>query len=76
MPISCTIVKIADKLIVDPTVNEVKLTDARLTVGVLPGDVICALQKGGDSTLFANEIDEMVALAMQTTSKLRKSLEK
>jgi exosome complex component RRP42 len=47
LPIPVTVCKIGDLLIVDPTDEEEKAVDARLTVTVLDDDKICALQKGG-----------------------------
>ena len=42
----CTFVKIGDKLILDPTLNEEKVASARLNVGVTKDGNICAMQKG------------------------------
>ena len=41
----CTFVKIGDKLILDPTLNEEKVANARLNVGVTKDGNICAMQK-------------------------------
>lgn len=74
VPIPITISKIADLLIVDPTAEEEKAVDARLTVTVLEDEKICALQKGGDQPLTTQDIEKMVELAIQTSKTLRKKL--
>jgi len=75
-PVSVTVWKIGDKLIVDPTHEEESVIDARLTVAVLENGELCAMQKGGNSSLSADEIDAMVKLAVAKSKELRKVLEK
>lgn len=74
VPIPITISKIADLLIVDPTAEEEKAVDARLTVTVLEDEKICALQKGGDQPLTTQDTERMVELAIKTSKTLRKKL--
>ena len=73
-PIPITVCKIGDLFIVDPTDEEEKAVDARLTITVLDEDKICALQKGGDSSLSIEDIEKMVDLAMKTSKTLRAKL--
>ena len=72
IPLSITVFKIGDKLIIDPTIEEGKVYDARLTVGSLDDGTLCSLQKGGDVTLSLEEIDTMVKLAIEKAAELRK----
>ena len=65
-------VKIGDKLIVDPDLDEEKVIDARLTVASLSDGTLCALQKGGDYPLTAEDIDRMVQIAAEKAKELRK----
>jgi len=74
MPVPITVCKIGDLLIVDPTDEEEKAVDARLTVTVLDDDKICALQKGGDSPLTMKDIEKMVDLAIKTSKVLRSKI--
>jgi len=74
LPIECTVLKINNKLIVDPTIEEQKALDARLTVACLENDDLCALQKGGDEPLSAEEIINMIELATKKIKELRKAL--
>ena len=74
MPVSCTVIKVGNHFIVDPSIEEEKLVDARLTVGVLEDSAICSLQKGGDTGLIPEEVDKMVEIAIKKTKELRKVL--
>src|SRR3989338_3656326 len=55
-PIAITVTKIGGKLIVDPTTEEEKVLDARLTVITEKDGTLCALQKGGDAPLTSDEV--------------------
>jgi len=74
LPVSCTIHKIADKFLVDPTRDEELASDARLTVAFTEAGKICAMQKGGDYPFTEEEIDKIVNLAAEKTSELRQFL--
>ncbi|MBI2208805.1 exosome complex protein Rrp42 [Candidatus Woesearchaeota archaeon] len=72
LPITVTVIKIGDKLIVDPDLDEEKVIDARLTVASLSDGTLCALQKGGDYPLTAEDIDKMVHIALGKAKELRR----
>jgi exosome complex component RRP42 len=72
VPMSCTVWKVGTGMIVDPSINEEKMSSARLTVGVLDNGVVCALQKGGDEGLTPEELDQMIAIAQDKTKEMRK----
>lgn len=72
-PIEVTVLKIGDYFIVDPLTDEEKLIDARLTVASFDGK-LCAMQKGGESTLSMDEIQKMVDIAMDKAEEIRKVL--
>jgi len=73
-PVSITVLKIGDQLIVDPVSEEEKVADARLTIAVCEDGTVSAMQKGGDTPLSVEEVDKMVELAVKTSGELRKSL--
>lgn len=75
-PMSCTVLKIGDRLVVDPLYEEEKMADARLTVGIVEDGDLCALQKGGDEGLMPEDIEKMVEIAIKKTKELRKVFEK
>lgn len=74
-PIECTVLKIKNGFIVDPTIEEEKAMDARLTVAITKNGNICALQKGGETPITIEEIDKMIDIATQKTKELRKVLQ-
>ena len=75
-PLPITIYKVNGVLLVDPTNEEEKAYEARLTVGSDAKGTISALQKGGEVPLTIEEIGRMVDLAMEKANFLRKELTK
>lgn len=74
MPIAVTVIKIGDKFIVDPDIEEEKAIDARLTVSSIEDGTLCALQKGGDFPLTFEDIDKMLDIGIEKANELRKCL--
>src|SRR3989344_3554532 len=74
VPIAVTVIKIGDKFIVDPDIEEEKAIDARLTVSSIENGTLCALQKGGDAPLTQEEISEMLDIGIEKAKELRKCL--
>ena len=70
-PIAITVTKIGGKLIVDPTTEEEKVLDARLTVITEKDGTLCALQKGGDAPLTSDEVMQIVDIAAEKGKELR-----
>lgn len=75
-PLSITIFKIGDHLVVDPTRSEELLADARLTFGIKSNGNICSMQKGSLTPLTVDEVNKMALLATKKVTELRKSLSK
>ena len=73
-PIAVTVIKIGDKLIVDPDIEEEMAVDARLTVSSIEDGTLCALQKGGDFPLAAEDISKMLDIGIEKAKELRKHL--
>jgi len=71
-PLPVTVLKIGDIILVDPTTEEEKAFDARITVTT--DNDICAMQKGGDSPLTIEAIKTMVDLAIKKSKDLGKKL--
>jgi exosome complex component RRP42 len=72
IPLSVTVNKIGDKFVIDPSTEEEKAVDARLTVASLNDGTLCALQKGGDTPLTLEEINKMIGLGVEKGKELRK----
>jgi len=73
-PISVTVYKIQGQLLVDPSLDEEEVFDARLTVASDTDGTISAMQKGGDTPLTVEEVDQMVTLALEKAQELRAKL--
>ena len=74
LPIAVTVYKIGKEMFVDPTNDEEKQIDARLTITLIENGSLCSLQKGGEETLTMEEIDKMVDIAAKHAKTLRKEL--
>lgn len=71
-PLAVTVFKIGSYFIVDPLSEEEQYVDARLTVGVTQDNIVCALQKGGNTPLTQEEVKNMVDIAIEKASEIRK----
>ncbi len=74
IPMEITVVKIANQLLIDPTLNEWTCLDARLTVAVLEDGTICGMQKGGEAGLTVDEVNRMIEIALTKAGELRSRL--
>lgn len=74
VPVTVTVFKYGNHLLVDPTDDEGKVYDARLTVSVLDNGNICSLQKGGDVAMTVESTLDMIELARQKSQELRSKL--
>ncbi|HII16136.1 MAG TPA: exosome complex protein Rrp42, partial [Nanoarchaeota archaeon] len=74
LPVSCTVWRVGDQFIVDPTRDEELAADARLTVSFTESGKICAMQKGGNRPFTHEEVFQAIDLAQRKTEELRKSL--
>ena len=75
-PIPTTIRKAGGLYLIDPTEEEERAVDSRLTITYLADGNVCSLQKGGDAPLNEKDIDEMLKLAKKATDELRKMVPK
>ena len=76
MPISVTVLKIGQHYIVDPCTEEWEVYDSRLTVASLEDGTICAMQKGGASSLMQEDVDRMIGIALEKAGELRAELDR
>lgn len=74
VPISVTVHKIGNHLLVDPLPEEEEHSDARLTIALVEDGSLVTLQKGGEQAISPDEIDQMVSLAKSKAEELRKLL--
>jgi len=71
-PVAVTFAKIQDKLIMDPSLEEEQVMDARLTVTLEKDGKICAMQKGGYGYFTVPQVLEAVKMAREKAEELRK----
>jgi len=71
-PIAVTLAKINDKLIVDPSLEEEQIMDARLTITTGKDGKVCAVQKGGYGYFTKEQILEAATIAREKAKELRK----
>lgn len=76
MPLSVTVMKIGDYLFVDPSIEEEKVVDSRLTVAMTQDGKICAMQKGGDAPVTIDDIGRMIELATVKAGELSGKLKR
>jgi len=73
-PVSVTIAKINDTLVVDPSLEEEKIMDCRLTLTVNEKGQICAIQKGIGGSLTLDEIYKAIDIAEEVAKGIRDAL--
>ena len=75
-PLPVTVYKMNGKLLIDPTLEEEKAYEARLTIASGKEGSVFALQKGGSAPLTSEEISRMTDLAIEKADFLRNELNK
>lgn len=73
-PISLTVVKIDGKLLVDPTHDEERVADARLTVATTETGSLCAMQKGLEGAFTLDEVFKVVDMSRRIGQEVRSRL--
>jgi exosome complex component RRP42 len=73
-PITVTIAKIGNKLVVDPWIEEEQVMDARISFAIDEDDNICAIQKGGNGFFEPQQVFEAANIAREKAKELRKKL--
>ncbi len=75
IPVSVTMARIGDFVIVDPTKEEQACMDARITITTNSEGNICALQKGGNDGFTADQLLQCAQTALSVGTKIRKQFE-
>ncbi len=73
-PITITVGKINDKLIIDPGLEEEQVMEARLSMAINDEGNICAVQKGLAGYFTPQQIIDASKLAQEKAAELRKKL--
>jgi len=73
-PITVTIGKINNTLIVDPGLEEEQVMDSRISMAINEEGHICAVQKGGSGYFTPQQILEASKIAQEKAAEIRKKL--
>ncbi len=73
-PITVTVCKIGDKLLIDPGLEEEQVMDARITMAINDEGSICAIQKGLAGYFTPQQIIEAGKIAQEKAAEIRKKL--
>ncbi|MBI4020517.1 MAG: exosome complex protein Rrp42 [Candidatus Aenigmarchaeota archaeon] len=73
-PVAVTMAKIGERIVVDASLEEEQVMAARLTATTKDDGNVCALQKGGTSSLTLEDIESMLALSKEKGKEIRKLL--
>ena len=73
-PISCTSVKFDNFVVMDPSLDEEEIADARLTVATDKNGDIRAMQKGLNGSFTKEEIQKVIKASLDTGREIRKQL--
>lgn len=71
-PISCTAVQIENSILLDPTLDEEKVADARLTVTTDENGDLRAMQKGLEGSLKLEQVRKIIETSQRLSKELRK----
>ncbi|MBL7169566.1 MAG: exosome complex protein Rrp42 [Candidatus Aenigmarchaeota archaeon] len=71
-PITVTVGKIGDKIILDPAFEEEELIDAKLSIGIREDGKVVSMQKSGSVGLSDDDVDKMIDIAVKKSKELRK----
>jgi len=75
-PVSCTSIKFNDVIIMDPSLDEEEIADARLTVATDTKGDIRAMQKGLNGSFTVDEIKKIIKASIDNGKKIREQLYK
>jgi len=75
-PISCTSVKFNDVVVLDPSLDEEEIAEARLTVATDKNGDIRAMQKGLDGSFTVEEIKKIINVSLDNGREIRIKLDK
>jgi exosome complex component RRP42 len=75
-PVSCTSIKFNDVIIMDPSLDEEQIAEARLTVATDKQGNIRAMQKGLNGSFTVDEIKKVIKASVDNGKKIREQLYK
>jgi len=76
LPVSVTMARIGDQIIVDPNADEWNCMDARITITTNSAGNICAIQKGGNDGFTQEQLVKCGQISIATGAKIREIIKK
>ncbi|MFQ6129862.1 MAG: exosome complex protein Rrp42 [Candidatus Hadarchaeaceae archaeon] len=73
-PVTVTVAKVNNKLMIDPCLEEEGVMDARISIATIEDSSICAIQKGGIGCFSREELEQAYELAKAEGAELRAKL--
>lgn len=73
-PVSVTMARIGGDFVIDPSLDEEMVADARITVTTDKDGNVCAVQKGGVGVFSIDEVMEAVDIAVEKSKELRRDV--
>ena len=74
LAVPCTFAKLEDVILLDPSLDEEKAQDSRITVSTDQDNKICAMQKSGSGGFSVDEIMWSVKLSLAKGAELREKI--
>ena len=74
IPVSVTMGRIGEHILVDPNAEEWECIDARITITTNSDGNICALQKGGEDGFTIEQLSKCADIAILAATKIRERL--
>ena len=74
IPVSITMGRIGEHILVDPNAEEWECIDARITITTNSDGNICALQKGGKDGFTVDQLSKCADIAISAATKIRERL--
>jgi exosome complex component RRP42 len=71
-PTTVTVCKVMDKFLLDPTLEDESVIEAKLSVAVRDDDKVCALQKQGREEMSIEDLEKMIGIAVEKSREIRK----
>jgi exosome complex component RRP42 len=71
IPISITMARIGESIVVDPGYEEENIMDVRVTYTINDQDFFCAAQKGEPDTLTLDQVKKTTEIALNKTKEIR-----
>jgi len=71
-PVTVTVCKVMDKFLLDPTLEDESIIEAKLSVAVRDDDKVCALQKQGREEMSIEDLEKMIGIAVEKSREMRK----